>query len=122
MRMKLTDLTPDDIVYISGPMTGLPAFNKPLFRIVEAKLRIAVGCEVLNPARHPDGLKHSEYMRLAGRDLQEATAVVFLPGYQASQGAMWELATAKIYDIPRCYEMCQGVQDAAAYMMEAAYG
>ncbi|HEY7417690.1 MAG TPA: DUF4406 domain-containing protein, partial [Ktedonobacteraceae bacterium] len=53
-------------VYISGPMTGLPQANYPLFHEAERVVR-EMGHEPLNPARNFNGeLDHSraEFMRL----------------------------------------------------------
>lgn len=89
-------ITAEDVVYISGPMTGIEEYNRPAFNVVELWLRDNVGCMVLNPARHPDGLEYGEYMRRAYRDLTMASAVVLLPGWQTSRGAMAEVQAAGI--------------------------
>lgn len=83
-----------DIVYISGPMTGLPDFNRPAFDAAESLLE-SKGHRVFNPARHPDGYTWNTYMRLALSDLKHATAVVTLPGHQESRGARLELQIAE---------------------------
>jgi len=49
----------------------------------------------LNPARQPDGLTYQEYMRRALADLKQATAVVFLRGWEQSRGALYENLTAR---------------------------
>jgi len=80
----------EDVVYLSGPMTGLPDYNRPEFIQAELMLRLCYGCKVLNPARWQDGLSWTEYMRLDMELLREATVLVRLPGWKGSRGAVIE--------------------------------
>lgn len=89
-------ITSDDVVYISGPMTGLPDYNRWAFNATDRWLRNNIGCSILNPARHPGGLEYGEYMRRAYRDLTMASAVVLLPGWESSRGALAEVQAAGI--------------------------
>ncbi|MGL6378234.1 DUF4406 domain-containing protein [Aeromonas hydrophila] len=73
-------------VYVAGPMTGLPEFNRPAFFAAEAHLK-SLGAQVMNPAILPDGWSHEAYMRIAIPMLMECEAVAFLPGWQYSCGA-----------------------------------
>lgn len=73
-------------VYVAGPMTGLPEFNRPAFFAAEAHLK-SLGAQVMNPAILPDGWSHEAYMRIAIPMLMECEAVAFLPGWQHSSGA-----------------------------------
>lgn len=82
------------IVYIAGPMTGYPDFNRPLFMRAERALKWS-GHIVLNPAYHPDGLTHRQYMKLCLPMVKVADAVGFLPGWRDSKGAMKEYRQAK---------------------------
>jgi len=93
-----------DIVYISGPMSGLPDFNKPKFREIEHALQHLYGCIVLSPARHPDGLAHSQYMEYARLDVQHSTAVLFLDGHEDSIGANIEMILARYHKKQIIYE------------------
>jgi hypothetical protein len=85
-------------IYLSGPMTGLPDFNYPLFHRVAAELR-AEGHEVYNPAEY----EHDEPefpLRRAMADYarficMEACTIVLLPGWEKSLGVSAELALAK---------------------------
>lgn len=70
-------------IYIAGPMTGLPHFNRPAFR--QATLNLSFEKHVpLNPAILPDGLTM----------LQRADAIYLLTGWQFSAGARAEHALA----------------------------
>ena len=81
----------NDIVYLSGPMSGIPDANKPAFDSAEKYLMEEFGCRILNPARHPDGLDYAQYMALAMTDLHDCTKVVTLPGIRNSMGACFEI-------------------------------
>lgn len=80
-------------VYLSGPMTGLPQSNYPAFDAAAASLR-AIGYDVVNPAdigrEIGDGLEWSQYMRPCIAALVQCDAVVMLPGWHESRGAMIE--------------------------------
>lgn len=77
------------VLYVAGPMTGLPEKNLPAFHAAEAALREA-GYPVINPARHDDlspGLDWLGYMRVSLADLLKADALALLPGWHKSRGA-----------------------------------
>lgn len=83
-------------IYIAGPMTGLPKFNKPAFFEAEEHLR-EDGWLVANPANnrlHPGHLRGDEiwqyYMREAIKILVPCTDIALLPGWQYSKGAKLE--------------------------------
>ena len=89
-------------VYLSGPMTGIPAFNRPLFHEVAARLR-GLGFKVLNPAEFFLGdvsLPWSMYMRASVEALLRADLVATLPGWENSRGAKLEVAVAEALGIP----------------------
>ena len=50
-------------IYIAGPMSGLPNFNRDAFNL-EAERLHALGHIALNPAILPDGLEQHEYMAI----------------------------------------------------------
>ena len=83
-----------DTVYISGPMTGQPFFNYFKFYAWAGMIAKEYGCDVLNPARHRDGMPYQFYMDCAAADLQHATVIVLLDGWQESRGANLELDMA----------------------------
>lgn len=85
-------------VYVAGPMTGLPEFNRPTFFAAEEHLKSLVA-QVMNPAILPDGWSHEAYMRIAIPMLMECEAVAFLPGWQQSSGARREFTRAQAFGL-----------------------
>ena len=80
-------------VYIAGPMTGLPHFNRPAFQ--QAAINLSFEKHVpLNPAILPDGLTEADYMAVGLTMLQRADAIYLLTGWQFSAGARAEHALA----------------------------
>lgn len=86
------------VVYIAGPMTGLPEHNFPAFNAA-AKVWRADGWEVINPAEMDDPSKtHAElaavppqwYYRRDLTELLKADAIALLPDWQSSTGARGE--------------------------------
>ena len=93
--MKENSITSDDIVYISGPMSGIKNANREAFQRAEKFLVEKYGCRVLNPALGlPDGLSYTQYMAHAMILLSNATAVMILPGHQKSSGSVFEVICA----------------------------
>jgi hypothetical protein len=95
----------DDVVYISGPMAGIPELNYPAFFRAEKHI-VALGYEVENPARNPEPPCKSweGYMRLSIIQLMRCRILVRLPGWDNSNGANMENEIAqrlnfKIFDL-----------------------
>jgi len=88
------------ILYIAGPMTGLPEFNFPAFHKAEDRL-CAVGFEVLNPARNdePSPPTWENWMRLALAQVVRADGVALLRGWEKSKGAQLEVRVAQALGI-----------------------
>lgn len=84
-------------IYISGPMTGIPEYNRPEFNRHATKLRNE-GHSVFNPAecKIPDGKPETweNYMREDIRMLSECDTIALLPGWEKSRGASIELFIA----------------------------
>jgi len=80
-------------IYIAGPMSGLPDFNRPAFHR-EANRLGKLGHVVLNPATLPDGLEQHEYMALCIEMVKIADQLTLLPDWEASAGATAEHALA----------------------------
>ena len=93
-----------DIVYIAGPMTGKRLYNFPKFFGMAGLIKKIYGCEVLNPARQPEGLDYEEYLARAMSDLSHATGVVLLSGWIYSHGANLEYREAQKRGIPMITE------------------
>ncbi|MGO2975654.1 DUF4406 domain-containing protein [Hafnia alvei] len=81
-------------VYIAGPMTGLPEFNRPAFFAAMEALA-AGGNTPLSPAVLPDGLSEADYMAIGIAMLQRADCIYLLQGWENSEGAQAELAYAQ---------------------------
>lgn len=85
-----------NVVYLSGPMTGIDDYNYPLFNQVAAQVR-ALGHRCINPAEfyggHGDRTRQ-EYMRKSVQAILNSTNVVLLPGWRDSKGATLEVAIA----------------------------
>jgi len=80
-------------IYIAGPMTGLPHFNRPAFQ--QAAINLSFEKHVpLNPAILPDGLTEADYMAVGITMLQRTDAIFLLTGWQFSAGARAEHALA----------------------------
>lgn len=94
-------------IYIAGPMTGYPDFNYPAFNAEAARLR-ALGWEVENPAENPvpNPETWENYLRQALRQMLTCDAVAFLPGWEASRGAVLERYVAKRVGIRTCRADC----------------
>ncbi len=90
----------DKIIYLSGPMSGYPDFNYPLFHAVTGELR-RLGHRVYNPAEFPhDGPPETFPIRAAFAAYSsficlEAQVICLLPGWEKSMGASAEIALAK---------------------------
>lgn len=88
-------------IYVAGPMTGLPEFNRPTFFNAETMLH-RHGFEVVNPARREpvDGKLWEDYMRDGLTDLLTCTGVALLHGWRGSKGARLEVRVATALHIP----------------------
>ena len=82
-------------IYLSGPMTGLPALNFPAFNAEAERLR-ALGYLVINPAElNPD--PNADYHACLRRDiaaLMDCDRLALLPGWEKSNGAHDEIYIA----------------------------
>ena len=90
-------------VYIAGPMSGLPDFNRPAFDIAAA-VQSEPGHLVLNPAMLPPGLTEPEYMSICMPMLMCADQLYVLDGYENSFGAQAEIALAQKLDLRIVYQ------------------
>ena len=91
------------IIYVSGPMSGLPNENREAFFKAEQFLN-AHGFVVLNPAVNPAGLTYQQYMTIDFAMLSVCNAIYMLTGHESSPGAKAELAYAHCCDFKVYYE------------------
>lgn len=89
------------IVYVSGPMTGLPEHNLPAFAAAADRLADA-GFEPRNPGYRGviEGYTWQDYLRDALRLLLDCDAVALLPGWETSRGALLEVRVATDLGMP----------------------
>lgn len=100
-------IRPNDIVYISGRMTGLEDWGQANFDAAEEFLRKKFGCIIHNPSRsfsRITNLPRHVYMRHDLHLILESTALFFLKGWESSVGAQWEYSIAKELNLRRYYQ------------------
>ncbi|MBC4282915.1 DUF4406 domain-containing protein [Klebsiella pneumoniae] len=91
-------------IYIAGPMSGLPGFNRQAFQRAAAHI-VRRGNVVLNPAILPDGLEQAEYMDICLAMLRCSDGIFMLDGWQQSAGARAEYALAEKLGLDIQYQM-----------------
>jgi hypothetical protein len=77
------------LVFISGPITGMPDLNIPAFNEAEERIK-KTGAAVYNPASLPLGKNWEWYMDQCFDALSVCTAFYQLPGWENSRGARIE--------------------------------
>lgn len=103
------------VVYIAGPMTGIPEHNVPAFDAARDRLQ-AEGFATVSPpditrslGRHIEGIgadgsiteaAYRELVRLDLRELIGADVVAMLPGWRRSRGALVEYVNAVHMGLP----------------------
>lgn len=90
------------ILYLSGPMTGLPNNNYKEFNKWAHFFRQR-GHQVLNPAENDGGSQDKSrafYMRLDVESLLQVQGIILLQGWEMSKGVKFELAVAHELEIP----------------------
>jgi nucleoside 2-deoxyribosyltransferase len=84
-------------VYISGPMTGLPNFNRKAFAEAEEWCR-KQGMSPFNPGwlkfEEDTAFAYDEILQIDIAALSLCDMILLLPGYEASNGARVELELA----------------------------
>lgn len=86
-------------LYLCGPMTGYPDFNRPAFYAAAEHLQ-AAGFHVVNPADLDEDWEWPDYMRVGIERVLSVAGVAVLPGWEASRGAALEVAVAHALDLP----------------------
>jgi glycosyltransferase involved in cell wall biosynthesis len=89
-------------IYLSGPMTGLPDYNRPAFAEVAEELR-SQGKSVFNPGDigpTENIMPRAWYMRKDLEALMKSDSVYLLPGWENSPGAQLEVEIARELELP----------------------
>lgn len=81
-------------IYIAGPMTGLPEWNREAFIHADMFLT-SLGKTVISPIRMqpvfiPERIAHEQYMKICLAMIDAAEAIYFLTGWELSKGATAE--------------------------------
>jgi hypothetical protein len=79
-------------IYVAGPMTGIADRNYPAFADAASFVR-SLGHEAVSPAEINDGLEDEGWSACMRRDVVQLAgcdAVLMLPGYEHSRGALLE--------------------------------
>lgn len=88
-------------IYLLGPMTGYPDYNRGQFNAVAEQLR-RFGHTVENPAEFPEPEipTREAYLKIALPRLFSCDIAATLPGWQESWGASLEVYNAQQLKIP----------------------
>jgi hypothetical protein len=92
-------------VYLSGPMTGIPDFNFPFFERVESWLKES-GALPVSPHRVPTQKTWEDYLKVDINLLLGCEAIMLLPGWKRSQGALLERAIAASLGLD-CFQVAE---------------
>lgn len=87
------------VIYLSGPITDVPNYWVP-FEEAEEDLT-DLGYITLNPTHLPKGMTNDQYMRICFAMIDAADAVLFLKGFDASDGVELENKYCKYVGKPR---------------------
>ncbi len=95
-------------IYISGPMTGLPDYNRAAFNLREEAFRTAGYDNVLNPAKiseqNGDGRPYEWYLKKALSMMLTADVLYIFGDVTTSRGVDLELYVASRLRMPIVFE------------------
>jgi nucleoside 2-deoxyribosyltransferase len=83
------------IVYVAGPITGMPEGNRPAFDLAAALLRKSGFQPVIPHDICPNAANWEDAMRSDIPVLCTCDAIALLPGHEKSRGARLEHAVAR---------------------------
>ena len=78
------------VIYIAGPITGVERYWEA-FEKAEDEL-LGLGFIPLTPSRLPIGLTNAQYAKINLATIDAADAVYFLPRWDESKGARFEMS------------------------------
>ena len=106
-KVNTKNIAPTQTVYLSGPMTGLPDYNRAAFNLRAEAFR-AAGYSVKNPAdisvTHGTDKAYEFYFKRALRMMLDADVVYVFGDISKSRGARLEVRVAKTCHIPVFFE------------------
>lgn len=109
MKIDTTKIDKNQTVYLSGPMTGLPDYNRAAFNLRAEAFR-AAGYTVNNPAEisvtHGTSKSYGFYFKRALKMLLDSDVVYIFGDITESKGALMELDVAKMAEMPIVWEVC----------------
>ena len=98
-KVNTKNIAPTQTVYLSGPMTGLPDYNRAAFNLRAEAFR-AAGYSVKNPAdisvTHGTDKAYEFYFKRALRMMLDADVVYVFGDTTQSRGVEMELQVAKM--------------------------
>lgn len=104
------------VIYISGPITNVKNYWEA-FEQAEEDLQ-GLGYIALNPAKLPQGMTNSQYMRTCFAMIDSADAVLLLEGWRKSSGANLEAAYCGYTEKPVAFYKCYGDLSGGKYPRE----
>ena len=109
MQIRTESFNRNAKIYLSGPMTGLPDYNKDAFKL-RAEILRNKGFHVNNPAEISDkhGLDkpYGFYLRKALQQLLDSDVVYVFGDITNSKGAQMEIKIAQTIGMPVYWGVC----------------
>lgn len=106
-KINTKNIDKTQTVYLSGPMTGLPDYNREAFNLRAEAFR-AAGYTVKNPAdisvTHGTDKSYGFYFKRALRMMLESDVVYVFGDITQSRGAEMELQAARMAEMPVVWE------------------
>lgn len=108
MYGRNADFDCSKIYYLSGPMSGYPEYNYPVFQATVDLLR-AEGIKLLSPHENvwPEGHEtmtpeqlRTQMMVLCMEQMKVAEGIIMMPGWPQSKGTVTELKLALKKELP----------------------